>query len=78
MVRNALKILILFSLFALLSTGCAYNKKSLLDYDYPAVPQEYYGPYPYPYYYPYMTYPYPPYYYPYPPYFYPPYPFLYP
>jgi len=77
MIRSIIKVLIIFSLFTLSITGCAYNKKSLLDYDYPpAVSQEYYTPYPYPYYYPYM--PYPPYYYPYPPYFFPPYPFLYP
>lgn len=71
---KSIRAIILISLFVILSAGCAsYNKKSLLEYDYPQVPQEYYTPYTYPYYYPYpyMMYPYSysPYYF-YSPYYY--------
>ncbi|MFQ5455069.1 MAG: hypothetical protein ACE5EA_02555 [Nitrospirota bacterium] len=71
--------IILFVIFLASGIGCsAYNKKSLLDYDYPYT--DYYNYYPgYPYYYPYYSnynYPYSDFYSPYPyyypsPYYYP-------
>lgn len=51
----------------LVSSGCATNKKSLMDYDYPLTPEGYYAPYPGgPVYMPGMIGPYPPYFYGYP------------
>ena len=80
MFRKIMRVIILFSFLIILSTGCAQNKRSLMEYDYPYAPQESYTPNPYPYYYyplyiPNQNQPhifYPPYFY------YPSYPFMYP
>lgn len=82
MKKTIYTLIVLIFLSIILLSGCAYNKKSLLEYDYPYLPtEEYYLPYPYTYYSPYLyspyVYPSYPYYYP-PSYFFPPYMYLYP
>lgn len=81
MSKKVLKVIIFLSLLVILSTGCAYNnKRSLMEYDYPPAPQEYYPSFQYPLYYPATDMPYQnsPYLF-YSPYFYlPPYQFMHP
>ncbi|MBI5193318.1 MAG: hypothetical protein HZA08_07755 [Nitrospirae bacterium] len=80
MSQRLFKVIIAFSLLVILITGCAHNKRSLMEYDYPPYPQEYYTPFNFPYYYPspYIPYQNQPYIF-YPPYYYfQPYPFMYP